>query len=167
MTRFHGTCDHCGKPERFCVLCAECEQLCCTECARVECCCALWENAAIEHQAVVLTTYERARDLYERGQFDAAWKQALAALYSAGERMARSLDREDDHAELMRDFDRASRDCDQLSRLNDTMQDLKAHAVSNGMQAALCTQCGQVWVTRSQPAPSKCPACDPSVLVRP
>lgn len=32
-------CDHCGAPEPFGVLCAECEQLVCTDCGRVECCC--------------------------------------------------------------------------------------------------------------------------------
>ena len=32
-------CDHCGKPEPFCILCAECEALCCTSCGRVECVC--------------------------------------------------------------------------------------------------------------------------------
>lgn len=32
-------CDHCGKPERFNVLCADCEQLVCTDCGRVVCCC--------------------------------------------------------------------------------------------------------------------------------
>jgi hypothetical protein len=36
-------CDHCGKPERFCVLCPDCERSCCTVCGRVECLCA---NAA-------------------------------------------------------------------------------------------------------------------------
>jgi len=33
------TCDHCGKPERFNVLCPECEDLVCEICGRVECCC--------------------------------------------------------------------------------------------------------------------------------
>ena len=32
-------CDHCGKPERFCVLCPDCEALACELCGRVECCC--------------------------------------------------------------------------------------------------------------------------------
>lgn len=32
-------CDHCGEPERFCVLCPDCEQLCCEDCGRVECVC--------------------------------------------------------------------------------------------------------------------------------
>lgn len=32
-------CDNCGKPEAFNVLCPECEELCCNECGRVECCC--------------------------------------------------------------------------------------------------------------------------------
>jgi hypothetical protein len=34
-----GRCDHCGKPEAFNVLCPECEELACSECGRVECCC--------------------------------------------------------------------------------------------------------------------------------
>jgi hypothetical protein len=34
-----GRSDHCGKPEPFRVLCGDCEQLVCTDCGRVECCC--------------------------------------------------------------------------------------------------------------------------------
>jgi hypothetical protein len=33
-------CDHCGKAERFNVLCPDCEELACNECGRVECVCA-------------------------------------------------------------------------------------------------------------------------------
>ena len=33
------TCDHCGEPEAFNVLCPACEELCCSECGRVECVC--------------------------------------------------------------------------------------------------------------------------------
>lgn len=32
-------CDHCGRPERFNVLCPDCEQLVCETCGRVDCCC--------------------------------------------------------------------------------------------------------------------------------
>lgn len=32
-------CDHCGKPERFNVLCPDCEALVCLECGCIECCC--------------------------------------------------------------------------------------------------------------------------------
>lgn len=32
-------CDHCGKPEAFCVLCPDCEERACTSCGRVNCCC--------------------------------------------------------------------------------------------------------------------------------
>jgi hypothetical protein len=41
------TCDHCGEPEAFNVLCPDCEQLCCTSCGRVECCCET--TAADDH----------------------------------------------------------------------------------------------------------------------
>lgn len=34
-----GVCDHCGKPERFNVLCPDCERLVCDGCGRVDCCC--------------------------------------------------------------------------------------------------------------------------------
>ena len=34
-------CDHCGRPERFNVLCAACEQLACSDCGRVKCCCCI------------------------------------------------------------------------------------------------------------------------------
>jgi hypothetical protein len=37
---FPWRCDHCGKPEPFNVLCSACEELACTDCGRVECCCA-------------------------------------------------------------------------------------------------------------------------------
>jgi hypothetical protein len=32
-------CDHCGRVEQFCVLCPDCEELACTDCGRVLCCC--------------------------------------------------------------------------------------------------------------------------------
>lgn len=32
-------CDHCGKPERFNVLCAACEEATCETCGRVQCAC--------------------------------------------------------------------------------------------------------------------------------
>ena len=39
MLTTESTCDHCGKPEAFSVLCSDCEMLVCNECGRVECAC--------------------------------------------------------------------------------------------------------------------------------
>lgn len=70
-------CDHCGRPEKFNVLCPNCERFVCTDCGRVFCICEPKDEAMsqltksthkLAQAALAKATEEEKRSLQARGR---------------------------------------------------------------------------------------------------
>jgi hypothetical protein len=75
----HHPCDHCGAPEEFSILCADCEAICCSSCGRVECCCD--DRPQLLRHAIV---YDVLDDSTRIVSVDHIWAWGYARLIASG-----------------------------------------------------------------------------------